>query len=220
MKIILDLRHHVQSRPGEGRSFGRECTPVTAEFFQRRIINNNSNFNPTDLLTFEQSHDLFLWYLPRDVVKFVKEEFHEISATLVVDSAHNLLYEVESLTPHQRIAGQIQMTNQRLAHKTIVQHIYNHNYRRSGNFRVKKLSYDKFSCKKISQERPLTALALIVHANFCKINFRSCHRLRKYFYNENFQIYGTSSDILTARLTKSIPIVEIQRQLKVSSFIY
>ena len=25
---------------------------------------------------------------------------------------------------------------------------------------------------------------------FCKINFRSCHRLRKCFYNENFQIYG------------------------------
>ena len=63
-------------------------------------------------------------------------------------------------------------------------------YRRSGNFRVKKLSYDKFSCKKFSQEWPLTALALIVHANFRKINFRSRHRPRKYFYNENFQIYG------------------------------
>lgn len=127
MKIILDLRHHVQSRRGEGRSFGRECTPATAEFFSEELsIINNSNFNPTDLLTFEQSHDLFLWYLPRDVVKFVKEEFHEISATLVVDSAHNLLYEVKGLTPHQRIAGQIQMTNQRLTHKTTVQHIYNH----------------------------------------------------------------------------------------------
>ena len=48
------------------------------------------------------------------------------------------------------------------------------------NFRVKSFSY----------ERPLTALALIVHANFRKINFRSRHRLRKYFYNEHFQIYG------------------------------
>ena len=25
---------------------------------------------------------------------------------------------------------------------------------------------------------------------FCKINFRSCHQLREYFYNEGFQIYG------------------------------
>ena len=33
-------------------------------------------------------------------------------------------------------------------------------------------------------------LALIVCTNFHKINFCSCHRLRKYFYNENFQIYG------------------------------
>ena len=51
-------------------------------------------------------------------------------------------------------------------------------YRRSGNFRVKKLSYDKFSCKKIFVgTTPLvTALALIVHANFRKINFRSRHR--------------------------------------------
>ena len=47
-----------------------------------------------------------------------------------------------------------------------------------------------FCVKQFSQERPLTALALIVHANFRKINFRSRHRLRKYFYNENFQIYG------------------------------
>ena len=47
-----------------------------------------------------------------------------------------------------------------------------------------------FHVKKFSQERPLTALALIVHANFRKINFRSRHRLRKYFYIENFQIYG------------------------------
>ena len=30
-------------------------------------------------------------------------------------------------------------------------------------------------------------LTLIVH-----INFHSCHRLRKYFYNENFQIHGIS----------------------------
>ena len=33
---------------------------------------------------------------------------------------------------------------------------------------------------------------LIVHANFRKINFRSRHQPRKYFYNENFQIYGNS----------------------------
>ena len=30
----------------------------------------------------------------------------------------------------------------------------------------------------------------MVHANLRKINFRSRHRLWKYFYNENFQIYG------------------------------
>ena len=53
-------------------------------------------------------------------------------------------------------------------------------YRRSGNFHAKKLSYDKVSCKKISQEQSLTALALIV-----RTNFRSHHRLRN---NENFQI--------------------------------
>ena len=34
-------------------------------------------------------------------------------------------------------------------------------------------------------------LALIVRANFRKINFCNCHRLRKYYHNENFQIYGT-----------------------------
>ena len=39
-------------------------------------------------------------------------------------------------------------------------------YRRSGNFRVKKLSYDKFSL-----ERPFTALALIVRANFLRLIF-------------------------------------------------
>ena len=39
-------------------------------------------------------------------------------------------------------------------------------YRRSGNFHVKKLSYNKFLCKKFSYERPLTTLALIMHANF------------------------------------------------------
>ena len=35
---------------------------------------------------------------------------------------------------------------------------------------------------------------LIVCANFCNINFHSCHQLRKYFYNKNFQItvYGRS----------------------------
>ena len=52
-----------------------------------------------------------------------------------------------------------------------------------------------FRVKKFSQERPLTALALIVRTNFRKINFRSRHRLRKYFYNENFQIYSTSTQI-------------------------
>ena len=54
------------------------------------------------------------------------------------------------------------------------------------NFRVKKFSY----------ERLFTALALIVHTNFRKINFRSRHQLRKYFYNENFQIYGISKTII------------------------
>ena len=63
-------------------------------------------------------------------------------------------------------------------------------YSRSGNFRVN-FRMINFRVKKFSQERPLTALALIVRTNFRKINFRSHHRLRKYFYNENFQIYGT-----------------------------
>ena len=36
---------------------------------------------------------------------------------------------------------------------------------------------DKFSCKKNSLEQPLTALALIVHTNFRKINFCSRHQL-------------------------------------------
>ena len=36
-----------------------------------------------------------------------------------------------------------------------------------------------------------------MHANFRKINnFHSRHRLRKYFYNKNFQIYGTFSIII------------------------
>ena len=64
------------------------------------------------------------------------------------------------------------------------------NYRRSGNFRVQKLSYDKFSCKNIFVGT--TPYRISVN-NFRKINFRSRHRLRKYFYNENFQIYGISS---------------------------
>ena len=37
---------------------------------------------------------------------------------------------------------------------------------------------------------------LIVHTNFRKINFRSHHRLRKYFYNKNFQIYGSIKFVL------------------------
>ena len=63
-------------------------------------------------------------------------------------------------------------------------------YCRSGNFRAKKLSYDKFSCKKNFIGTTLTMLALIVRTNFRKINFRSRHRLQKYFYNKYFQIYG------------------------------
>lgn len=36
-------------------------------------------------------------------------------------------------------------------------------------------------------------LTLIVRIYyFCKINFCSCHRLQKYSYNENFQIYGST----------------------------
>ena len=31
---------------------------------------------------------------------------------------------------------------------------------------------------------------------FRKINFRSCHQLWKYFYNENFQIYGMSEQLM------------------------
>ena len=77
-------------------------------------------------------------------------------------------------------------------------------YRRSGNFCVEKLSYNKCLCKKISQERPLTALALIACTNFCKINFRSRHRLRKYFYNEIFQIYGTRKMIIIMREEPSL----------------
>ena len=50
-----------------------------------------------------------------------------------------------------------------------------------GNFCVMELSYDKFSW-----ERPHTMLMLIVH-----MRFRSCHRLRNYFYNKKFQIYSS-----------------------------
>ena len=32
-------------------------------------------------------------------------------------------------------------------------------------------------------------LTLVVHINFRNICFRSCHQLRKYVYNESFQIY-------------------------------
>ena len=71
-------------------------------------------------------------------------------------------------------------------------------YRRSGNFRVKKLSYDKFSCKKNFVE---TTPSLIVHVNFRKINFRSRHRLQKYFYNENFQIYGITNLLFSLSLS-------------------
>lgn len=46
----LDLRHHVQSRRGEGRSFGRECMPVTAKFF--RIINSYLIIETAIQLTF------------------------------------------------------------------------------------------------------------------------------------------------------------------------
>ena len=49
--------------------------------------------------------------------------------------------------------------------------MYIHVYRRSGNFRVKKVCMINFRVKKFSYEGPLTALALIVHANFRKINF-------------------------------------------------
>ena len=55
----------------------------------------------------------------------------------------------------------------------------------------------KLSCKKILVEKPLTTLALIVHANFHQINLRSRHQLRKYFDTENFQIYCTSFSILS-----------------------
>jgi hypothetical protein len=41
-----------------------------------------------------------------------------------VDSAHNLLYEVEALAPHQCIARQIQMTDQRLTNQPKVEQSY------------------------------------------------------------------------------------------------
>ena len=67
-------------------------------------------------------------------------------------------------------------------------------YHRSRNFRGKKLSYDKFSCKRnfvgMTPYR-ISVKLLIVRANFRKINFCSHHRLQKYFYNANFQIYGS-----------------------------
>ena len=36
-----------------------------------------------------------------------------------------------------------------------------------------------------------------VCTNFRTINFRSRHRLRKYFFNENFQIYGILVQLLS-----------------------
>ena len=50
-----------------------------------------------------------------------------------------------------------------------------------------------------------------MHANFRKINFRSRYRLRKYLYNENFQIYGSyltpfSAHIVTYEKATTLPI--------------
>ena len=61
-------------------------------------------------------------------------------------------------------------------------------YRRCGKFHLKKLSYDKFSCKIIFVGTTPYHVKVnsIVHIHFHKINFR----LRKYFYNENFQVYN------------------------------
>ena len=105
--------------------------------------------------------------------------------------SHMLILMVLSQSPLHSlrigISNDFQLKKTTQIYNTIVQCAYACSYRRSGNFCVKKLSYDKFSCKK---NFVLTALALIVRTNFHKINFRSCHRLRKYSYNENFQIYG------------------------------
>ena len=49
-------------------------------------------------------------------------------------------------------------------------------------------------------------LMLIVRMRFfVRLNFRSCHRLRKYFYTENFQIYGNIMVILWS-MTYCMPV--------------
>ena len=57
-----------------------------------------------DLLTFEQGHGVVLRDLAVEVVKLVKQEFHDVTATFVVDSAHNVVNEVEAFAPDQHIA--------------------------------------------------------------------------------------------------------------------
>ena len=73
-------------------------------------------------------------------------------------------------------------------------------HRRSGNFRVKKLSYDKFSCKHFFVG---TTPYRIVHFNFRKINFLSRHRLyENIFTNENsrFTVYNHNNNSMVASM--------------------
>ena len=65
---------------------------------------NSTRCGITDLLTFEESHNVVFWDLSIESVKLVKQEFHDVTAILVVDSTHNLLYEVQCLAPNKHIA--------------------------------------------------------------------------------------------------------------------
>ena len=74
-----------------------------------------------------------------------------------------------------------------------------------------------FCVEKFSEEQPYTALTLIVHVCFRKINFHSCHRLRKYSYNKNFQIYSRKRGALVGFCSSRIRIFLHVNILKVKS---
>ena len=47
--------------------------------------------------------------------------------------------------------------------------------------------------------------------HFRKINFHSCHRLRKYFYSETFQIYDTYKAIYTQYMKSQFSVAKITK---------
>ena len=67
-------------------------------------------------------------------------------------------------------------------------------YRKSENFRVQKFPCKKFSSKKIFGCERLSEIKNTDNfwtGNFRVLNFRIFGGIRKYFYTENFQIYGS-----------------------------